>query len=602
MPAIKLRRMILRQQPFWIEVLPGKGSCELNMSWTCESWPKHTSPALLRLDFSSKVDTHALGELGYFFSEKLGCFFKYINPTSHDGRYHFNFKILLSNLNQIGFQLWGFDQALLLEDISFKSIFETLRTTSLCTDIIYDEVELRKKLKALSQERINLLSLMMNSDSDINDHIACGGWYKSMQNAIYKKQYEFEDAYFLSLGSAKIAATIFYKKMAMLNIPDDISTYFNTIGNKSRNIIRKCQKEGYIFKIVDPDDFLDDILAIRTSMDVRQGKPIAEYLKIKPKPKSIAPASHKPYYGRAFYGLFKDSKLVAYLTLSLYGELCQVDNIFGHGDHFKNGVMYLLVYESVGHIINKQPWIKCINYLFMGAIDNEKGTRMFKEGLGFSEQFLVLANNIEGTSEIRKKLDEHYNRINTPTNLAPIKKDSRPKKKYFENQNQEQLKKRIEKHFSGFLEADSFILPEVRQMRFTGGFSLTRILEINLGTIDNLVRDDFENIDVLKINNVTPSNFIKFITQDIKLLKDYCFEGTYVVFDFFCDNRKGVTGISDEVSLYVQRRFKSLCPSLEQLDLGWKKSGFLVVGIVSYDPKTSPSRLGAILILKRFGD
>ncbi len=80
-------------------------------------------------------------------------------------------------------------------------------------------------------------------------------------------------------------------------------------------------------------------------------------------------------------GVVKDGVLVAYSELEYVGEIVGTSRIMGHGDHLKNGTMFLLIAGIVEHVKSTRPDIRYVYYdMFFGA---GAGLRAFKTNAGF---------------------------------------------------------------------------------------------------------------------------------------------------------------------------------------------------------------------------
>ena len=172
---------------------------------------------------------------------------------------------------------------------------------------------------------------------------------------------------------------LLYRPLALLRIPLSHDDYLKAVGAKTRNMIRKAQKQGYKFKEFDWNNYLDDIFIINTSKDVRSaGRMHGWYVK------PVKPRHHSEEEQRywKYYGVFQGDRLWAYSNMVLCGDFAFFKYFIGHADHLKNGIMnYLLsciVQEYVGH-----SHIEWLNYGYM-ALDISKQTEMaFKKHAGF---------------------------------------------------------------------------------------------------------------------------------------------------------------------------------------------------------------------------
>ena len=152
--------------------------------------------------------------------------------------------------------------------------------------------------------------------------------------------------------------------------------YLKTVNGKNSAYYfsRKASKNGYLFKEINPNEFVDMIFDINTSLNERQGIEMGNSYKEKI---SNYPLSDNFKY----FGIFLGDKLVAYDWILIYGELAIINRLLGHGGFLKDGIMYLLITSSISNLIDSNINIKFVMYdTIFGASD---GLRLFKKRLGF---------------------------------------------------------------------------------------------------------------------------------------------------------------------------------------------------------------------------
>jgi hypothetical protein len=173
---------------------------------------------------------------------------------------------------------------------------------------------------------------------------------------------------------------------SILTLPATFEEYWEgAAGYGTRRKVRKAQKEGYSFAIIDRDQYLDDIFAINTSMSERQGKEMTEHYQERPGPFGPPPDYTCPRHQIRTYGVLKDGHLVAYTWLYQVGEMCLFSTILGHGDHLTAGVMYLLVAESVRDVMAVAGTKDAMYNMHQSGTD---GLRFFKEQMGFRSHWV----------------------------------------------------------------------------------------------------------------------------------------------------------------------------------------------------------------------
>ena len=144
--------------------------------------------------------------------------------------------------------------------------------------------------------------------------------------------------------------------------------------NSADYFSRRAIKLGYSFRYITPEKHIAEIFSINTSSDIRQGKAMSASYNDK---EIVFPADNHNKY----FGVFKEDKLVAYLWVSIHGELAILTRLLGHAGFLKDGIMYLMLTATIAEIIDNYKEIKFIMYdTFFGASD---GLRLFKSRLGF---------------------------------------------------------------------------------------------------------------------------------------------------------------------------------------------------------------------------
>lgn len=134
---------------------------------------------------------------------------------------------------------------------------------------------------------------------------------------------------------------------------------------------------GYRFAAIERAHHVDDIHAINTSLEVRQGRPMADGYRSKWEYSPLGDQCER--HAVHCYGVFApDDPLVAYAYIYRCGELALVSSILGHGDHLADEIMYLLVAGIVDAEADQAGW------LFYNRHDSgTEGLRFFKERCGF---------------------------------------------------------------------------------------------------------------------------------------------------------------------------------------------------------------------------
>jgi len=154
----------------------------------------------------------------------------------------------------------------------------------------------------------------------------------------------------------------------------DTPAYLDHIQGKNRGAwhARRARTRGYVCREIDRNDHVEDIHAIHTSLEMRQGRRMDQhYLD---KVTRFEPQSHFSYYGV----LDPHGKLVAYGNVGHYGNFDAFSQLMGLRNN--DGIMHLLVVEVASRLIER----KQVNYLmydtFFGA---QPGLQQFKRIVGF---------------------------------------------------------------------------------------------------------------------------------------------------------------------------------------------------------------------------
>jgi hypothetical protein len=135
---------------------------------------------------------------------------------------------------------------------------------------------------------------------------------------------------------------------------------------------KRARARGYAFTEIDRNRYVDEIHAINTSVEQRQGRPMDQhYLE---KKHHFDDLKNFKYYGI----VNPDGKLMAYANLGLYGNFESFSELMGHRNN--DGVMHLLIVEVVCRLIDEGRIQYLMYDTFFGA---QPGMQLFKKILGF---------------------------------------------------------------------------------------------------------------------------------------------------------------------------------------------------------------------------
>jgi hypothetical protein len=150
--------------------------------------------------------------------------------------------------------------------------------------------------------------------------------------------------------------------------------YLDSIKGKNAGAYhaKRARSRGYVFAEIDRNRYIDDIYAINTSLDNRQGRPMeASY---REKQTRFEALKHFRYYGI----LNPDGRLVAYANLGLYGNFGGFSHLIGIRNN--DGIMHFMVVEIISQLI-EQRQVRYVMYdTFFGA---QPGMQAFKKIVGF---------------------------------------------------------------------------------------------------------------------------------------------------------------------------------------------------------------------------
>jgi hypothetical protein len=135
---------------------------------------------------------------------------------------------------------------------------------------------------------------------------------------------------------------------------------------------KRARARGYRLAHIDRNHFVEEIHAINTSLDQRQGRPMdATYREKKLQFETL------PHF--RYYGVFSaEGKLVAYANLGVYGNFAGFAQLIGIRNN--DGIMHLMMVDIVTEMI-EQRQVRYIMYdTFFGA---HPGMKTFKTILGF---------------------------------------------------------------------------------------------------------------------------------------------------------------------------------------------------------------------------
>ena len=177
--------------------------------------------------------------------------------------------------------------------------------------------------------------------------------------------------------------------VALCRLPSSFDEYLMGIEASARRNYKKAQGKKYEFRMINYDDFLQDITAILRSADIRQGKPMPrEFLEREAKGASNPePASGTAIHDYRHFGVLLDGKLVAYAGCFICGEAFMIEQIYGHAKYLEDGIMAMLIIDMTGYIFDHYKNVKYYIYgTFFGARPSMKR---------FKKKFMFMPHHVK---------------------------------------------------------------------------------------------------------------------------------------------------------------------------------------------------------------
>jgi hypothetical protein len=135
---------------------------------------------------------------------------------------------------------------------------------------------------------------------------------------------------------------------------------------------KRARGRGYRLRHIDRNAHIDDIHAINTSLEERQGRPMDA--KYREKQAHFDTLAHFRYYG-----VFNpEGRLVAYANLGHYGNFASFSQLIGIRNN--DGIMHMMVVDIVSELIGERRVRYLMYDTFFGA---QPGMQTFKKILGF---------------------------------------------------------------------------------------------------------------------------------------------------------------------------------------------------------------------------
>jgi hypothetical protein len=153
-------------------------------------------------------------------------------------------------------------------------------------------------------------------------------------------------------------------------LPRDFETYFMKVDASARRNFKKAVRMGYTFRRIQYNDHLEDIRDIWMSTPVRQGVLPQEMIEGRVHPINDPPTKTM-FQDYPYYGIFKGEKLVAYAASLISGELCSLNDLWGHATYLEDGIVPFLIMNLAKELITAYPIVKFFGYgTYFGASES----------------------------------------------------------------------------------------------------------------------------------------------------------------------------------------------------------------------------------------
>jgi hypothetical protein len=167
---------------------------------------------------------------------------------------------------------------------------------------------------------------------------------------------------------------------AVCALPAEFDDYFMALDSSARGNYRKALRLGYTFSRFDYNAYLGDIRDIWMSTPVRQG-----VLPLKMREGAVTPIADPPsrthFHDYPYFGAFKQGKLVAYAACLVAGELCSINDLYGHHAYMGDGVVPLVLIDVARTMGQRYRSVKYYGYgTYFGA---SASLRRFKTKFNF---------------------------------------------------------------------------------------------------------------------------------------------------------------------------------------------------------------------------
>lgn len=172
--------------------------------------------------------------------------------------------------------------------------------------------------------------------------------------------------------------------LSVVALPASGAEYEYQCSRVARYNARLASKRGYTHSLINRADWTDDLHALRSSAEFRQGRNMPDAY-MQRQEYGVDPAADEqcPRHLSVFHGVTSpDGRLVAYMHMVQCGQIVRVNTILGHWDHMDDQVVWLLVMEALKWHIDERG----VEYglYFTHDSGHGPGLRYFKERFRFA--------------------------------------------------------------------------------------------------------------------------------------------------------------------------------------------------------------------------
>ncbi|MCG2584305.1 hypothetical protein [Massilia sp. TS11] len=165
--------------------------------------------------------------------------------------------------------------------------------------------------------------------------------------------------------------------VALLDLRDhgDPARYLSWLKKRYNSVAaaRKARGLGYVTQPIDRNAYVEDIFAINTSLNERQGRPMAEHYQRKTQHFEVEPNFR--YLGVLDSG----GRLSAYCNMGFYGNFAAFSQVMGYRNN--DGAMHLLIIDVICQLLEEGRVDYLMYDTYFGALP---GMQRFKSMFGFT--------------------------------------------------------------------------------------------------------------------------------------------------------------------------------------------------------------------------